>query len=231
MHSSGELRSNMFGMERDGQPVPSFADLCPGFTAQDRLGVIVHHPFGAVRMSALILAAVTAFYDEQRKHEHDFFIYPDYFIFHVGCKPGNYSMFDIWPEHKCVRIEGDAEDVLRAINDRGISLLVLNQRAGCEGGEKAQLQPHTRNSALSRIRQAFLYLGPQARGWPEAEGTVRVAGNAVVERYVQGVLDQTFTATDAEREAARAWCHDTVEENGGAEWYRRVPADEALGHL
>ena len=228
MHSSGELRSDMFEMELGGRPVASFADLCPGFTAQDRLGVVVRHPLGAVRMGALILAAVTAFYDEQRKHGPDFFVYPDYYVFHVGSEPGDYSMFDIWPQHKCVSLEGGAEEVLRAVNDRGISLLVLDRR---EGGERAGLEPHTRNSALSRIRRAFLYVSPAAGGWEESEGTVTVAGNAVVARYVQGVIGQTVTVTDAEREAARAGRRDAAGDAGGAERYRRVSPEEALAHL
>jgi hypothetical protein len=182
-------------------------------------------------MAALILAAVTAFYDEQRQHARDFFIYPDYFIFHVNCKPGNYSMFDVWPEHKCVSVEGDAEEVLRAVNDRGISVLVLDEQA--ERGRPSPLQPHTRNSALSRIRQAFLCLPPEATGQPGADGTVTITGNAVVERYVHDVIDQTNTVTGAEREAVRARRRrlDAAQEGRGTERYRCVPPEKALNHL
>ena len=223
MHSSGALRSDMFRIELDGRPVASFADLCPGFTAQDRLGVIVQQPLEAVRSSSLILAAVTAFYDAQRKLGSDFFIYPDYYIFHVGCEPGDYSMFDIWPEHKCVRIDGDAEAVLRAVNDRAISLLVLSEREP----QEAQLQRHTRNSALARIRQVFL--GPVQTEEPAER--VRIWGNAVVERYIRQVIDQTSVAPQAEREALRSEQCGAVPNGRAVERYRRVSPEEALRHL
>jgi hypothetical protein len=51
---------------------------------RDRLGIVVHQPGGALGASVLALATITAFYDLQRARGNDFFIYPDYFVFHVG---------------------------------------------------------------------------------------------------------------------------------------------------
>ncbi|HVF09741.1 MAG TPA: hypothetical protein VNA16_03010 [Abditibacteriaceae bacterium] len=227
MHSSTELTSAMFGIESDGRCVASFAELCPGFTAQDRLGVIVHGSLSAISNSALILAAVTAFYDEQRKTGNDFFIYPDYFIFHVGCPPGEYSMFDIWPPHKCVSVEDDPEAILQAVNDRAVSILVLHEDASRQGGPgEFSLQRHTRNAALSRVRCAFL--GKRASRAGGAD--VKITGNAIVEKYVQQVIGQTTNVTETEREAVRrARGHAVL--NVATEYYQRVTVPEALARL
>ena len=145
MHSSQGLASEMFSITDQGRTLGSFAELCPGFTARDRLGVIVREPLAAIWHSSFILAAVTAFYDEQRKSGREFFIYPDYFVFHVGFRPDDYGMFDIWPTHKCLYVEDDAEEIACAINDRAISILLLSRLRSNEN----ELQLHTRNSALS----------------------------------------------------------------------------------
>lgn len=100
-------------------------DLFPGFDARDRLGVVVHHPGGALGASVLVLATITAFYDLQRSRGDDCFVYPDYFVFHVGQQHGNHSMLDIWPDHKEVVVAGEPEAVLRAIDDRAITRLLV----------------------------------------------------------------------------------------------------------
>ena len=41
-------------------------------------------PCGAVGASLLLLAAITAFDHAQRARSEHFYIYPDYFLFHVG---------------------------------------------------------------------------------------------------------------------------------------------------
>ena len=48
----------------------------PGFTERDRVGVVVRRPLGGAGASLLVLAAVTGFYDEQRRRGEPFFIYP-----------------------------------------------------------------------------------------------------------------------------------------------------------
>jgi len=124
VHSSRELRSASFAITVDGDPA-AVADVLPGFRDSDRLGIVVRRPCGVVGASALLLAVVTAFYDVQRGRGEDFFIYPDYFVFHVGRKLGSHNRLDIWPPHKEVVVADEPEEVLRAINDRGITRLVV----------------------------------------------------------------------------------------------------------
>ena len=59
--------------------------------------------------------------DRQRARGGAFFIYPDYFLFHVGGPLGDHSMLDIWPSHKEVVVPDQAEALLQAINDRAIT--------------------------------------------------------------------------------------------------------------
>jgi 8-oxo-dGTP pyrophosphatase MutT (NUDIX family) len=83
MHSAKELTSASFTLTVNGEEA-SLRDVFPGFEERDRLGIVVRQPGGALGASALILATITAFYDIQRERSDDFFIYPDYYIFHVG---------------------------------------------------------------------------------------------------------------------------------------------------
>jgi hypothetical protein len=83
MHSSRELRSSWFEITVGDREV-RLIDLFEGFGEQDRLGLVIRRPCGGVGASALITAAITAFYDLHRARGPDFFVYPDYFLFHVG---------------------------------------------------------------------------------------------------------------------------------------------------
>ena len=100
-------------------------ELFEGFGEQDRLGVIVNRPCGAVGASALISATVTAFYDIQRARGPDFFVYPDYYLFHVGRALGDHGMLDVFPSRKEVVVPEEPDAILDAVNDRAITRLVV----------------------------------------------------------------------------------------------------------
>jgi hypothetical protein len=180
MHSSTELNSRSFEV-RVGDAPASIDDLLPGFDERDRLGVVVRQPLGAVGASTLLLAAVTAFYDIQRAKSKEFFIYPDNFTFHVGRRHGDHSMLEVWPGHKEVVVTDDAEELLRAINDRAVTRLLVPD------GEptKVRFDRETLASAENRIVSAFVY-SPAGR---VAGADVTIAGNEVSESYVKAVLD------------------------------------------
>ena len=65
VHSARELRSSMFEIGVAGRPA-RLEELFEGFGEHDRLGLVMRRPCGAVGASALITAAITAFYDVQR---------------------------------------------------------------------------------------------------------------------------------------------------------------------
>jgi hypothetical protein len=120
MHSSRELRSSSFELRVDGRPA-RLEDLLAGFGEQDRLGVVMSRPCGAVGASALITATITGFYDFHRARGPEFFAYPDYYLFHVGRPLGDHARLDVWPRRKEVVVEDEPQAILEAIDDRAIT--------------------------------------------------------------------------------------------------------------
>jgi hypothetical protein len=243
MHTSKELRRDSFAIEIDGESA-SIDDVLKGFGSHDRLGLVVRDPCGAVGASNLLLAAVTAFYDRQRARGEEFFIYPDYFLFHVDRPLGDHSMLDVFPSHKEVVVPDDPEAIVEAVNDRAITWLLVPEGESAE----AQLAPEARASAHSRIVGAFAY-SPTGR---VAHGDVRIAGNDITEAYVRAVLDpeglvatigdpaDPYAATVARRAAEVApgmraqllASRERLREKGRpVESYRRLTLDQALASL
>jgi hypothetical protein len=256
MHTSEELRAGSFEIEIDGAPA-GIAQLLPGFGEGDRLGVVVRRPFGALGASLLILAAVTAFYERQRARGERFFIYPDFFLFHVGARHGDHSMLDIWPSHKEVVVAADAETLLEAINDRAITRLLVEDHppAGADGGSgsaaagaSGRFLRETLASARSRIVSTFAY-SPSGR---VHQADVRIAGNEVTERYVEAALDPDRLLAELDagsdryaqavaqragevaaelRSNLRAARRGLRERGRTLETYRRIPLEQALAAL
>jgi hypothetical protein len=222
VHSSRELSSAAFQISIDGAPA-TVADVLPGFAAADRLGLVVRRPCAGVGASALLLAAITAFYDFQRARAEDFFIYPDYFVFHVGRWLGRHNRLDIWPPHKEVVVEDEPEELLRAINDRAVTRLVVEDGAPGEGAFARE----TLASARDRIVTALAY-SPNGRA---RDADVAIASNDVAESYVDGVLEQSRDVPAGERDRILAARRHLVEEDRPVETYRRIALDEALGLL
>lgn len=220
MHSSRELTSAAFTLELDGQPV-TIPELFPGFDARDRLGIVVHQPGGALGASVLTLATITAFYDLQRAHGDDFFIYPDYFVFHVGQPQGNHAMLDIWPDHKEVVVPNEPEAVLRAINDRAITrLLVPDGQPGTPSFGRATL-------ASGRLRSALAYApGGRAQG-----GDVTALGTTVTESYVSAVIDDSAVLDPEQQTTLRDRRAQVMEAGRPVEHYLRVSLDTARALL
>jgi hypothetical protein len=236
----------MFGIELGGRPA-RLEDLFEGFGEHDRLGLVMRRPCGAVGASALIAATITAFYDIQRSRREDFFVYPDYFLFHVGRPLGDHARLDIWPRRKEVVVDDDPQRILEAIDDRAISRLVVED--GVPG--EPELDPEAVASARGRVVSCLAY---SSSGRVE-DGDVRIASNEVTEGYVDAILDPEARmerlraegadgAARADAIAARAKevapevrrevklaRADLIEDGVPVESYRRVDLDEALALL
>ena len=246
MHSSRELRSDSFEIDLAGSRV-ALTGLFEGFGEQDRLGVVVRGPCGAVGASALICATITAFYDIQRARGGEFFVYPDYFLLHAGGPHGDHARLDVFPARKEVVVADEPEALLEAINDRGITRLVVEDRAPGD----PELDPGEVASARGRIVTCLAY-SPSGR---VRDGDVRIAGNDSTEGYVEAILDpesrierlraggeadraradaiavragEVPAALRAPVAAARA---ELVEDGRPVETYRRIGVDEALALL
>lgn len=180
MHSSRELRSSSFEVRVDGRPA-RLQDLFDGFGEQDRLGVVMSRPCGAVGASALIAATITAFYDFHRARGDGFFVYPDYYLFHVGRPLGDHARLDVWPRRKEVVVGEGPQEILEAIDDRGITRLVVEDGEPEEGW----VDDEAVASARGRIRTCLAY-SPAGR---VEDADVEIAGNPVTEGYVEAILD------------------------------------------
>jgi hypothetical protein len=225
MHSSHELSSSSFEIAVDGRPA-RLEELFEGFGEHDRLGLVMSQPCGAVGASALITATITAFYDIQRSRGPDFFIYPDYFLFHVGGALGDHGMLDVWPGHKEVVVPKEPARILEAINDRAITRLVVED--GVPAGPDFEREALA--SAGARIVTCLAY-SPTGR---VEDGDVRIAANEVTEGYVEEVLDpeadRNGVPADVRRRILLAR-RELLEEGVPVETYRRISLDEALGRL
>lgn len=221
MHSSTELASDMFAFSVAGQPA-TFGEVLADFGERDRLGIVAHSPGGALGASALIMAAITAFYDRERARAETFFRYPDYFLFHVSPSVGPYGMLDIWPDHKEVAIPaGDPEALLCAINDRAITHLLI------EDGPTGTPEFGRATLGSVGLRGALVY-APDGR---VRDADVAVTGNAVTERYVAAVLDQLTTLPKAEIATLRERRAAVQQDGVPVEWCRRISVADALAHL
>jgi hypothetical protein len=246
MHSSRELRSSSFEITVSDREV-RLVDLLEGFGEHDRLGIVIRRPCGAVGASALITATITAFYDLHRAQAQDFFVYPDYFLFHVGRPLGDHARLDIWPSRKEVVVPEDPGQILDAINDRAITRLVVEDG---EPGEPA-FGREALASAGARIATCLVY---SASG-RVLNADVRIASNPVSEGYVTAVLDpearlahlrggngadraradaiaaRLAEVTPEERRRIQRARKDLMEGGVPVETYRRIALDQALGLL
>ena len=236
----------MFEIGVAGRPA-RLDELFESFGEHDRLGLVMRRPCGAVGASALLTAAITAFYDVQRSRGPDFFVYPDYYLFHVGGPLGDHARLDVWPRRKEVVVEDDPERILEAIDDRGITRLLVEDGTPAE----RRLEAETVASARARIASCLAY-SPSGR---VERGDVRIASNPVTEGYVEAILDPEArmarlraeggggavradtiavrageVAPDVRREISLA--RRALEEDGvPVETYRRIDLDEALALL
>jgi hypothetical protein len=222
MHTADALSAAAFDIRVDGRP-GTLDDVLPDFGESDRVGAVIRHPCGAVGASALILSAVTAFYDVQRAQAAEFFIYPDYFLFHLGAQLGDHGMLDIWPPHKEVVVDDEPEELLRAINDRGITRLLVEDRPR----PQTAFERESLASARSRIITALAYC-PTGR---VADADVRIAGNDVTESYVAAVLERSTDVAPSARERLAQSRRALYEDGVPVESYRRLTLDEALARL
>jgi hypothetical protein len=225
----------------------SIEALFPGFGEHDRLGLVMRRPCAAVGASALIAATITAFYDIQRSRGSDFFIYPDYYLFHVGGPLGDHARLDIWPRRKEVLVEDDPQRILEAIDDRAITRLAVEDGPARE----RELDAESVASARARIASCLAY---SASG-RVADADVRIESNPVAEGYVEAILDPEArmerlraeggdAAVRAETIALRAGevasnvrreirlaRDDLLEDGVPVETYRRIELHEALALL
>ena len=207
MHTSRALTSGDFEIRADGARA-TLDDILPGLDEHTRLGIVITQPGGAAGASTLILAAVTAFYDRLRARGGDFFAYADFFAFHVGQPRGSLRKLDVFPEHKEPVVQDEAEAILRTINDRGITHLLVPEAA-----TSGTLGRDTCHSAHRRIRTAIAYSPGGCAESPDIE----ITAAAQAEEFVTAMLGHPRDIAGADGRAR--------------ETFRRLPLDDALAML
>ncbi|NWK80147.1 hypothetical protein [Aquitalea sp. LB_tupeE] len=229
MHATDSISAGDFEFQLHGQQV-CLDDVFPGFHPADRIGVVVNGPCRAMGVSALLMAATTRFYDVYRpalgNAPDKLRIYPDYFIFHVGQCQGNHAQLDVWPPHKEVMVDDDAEQILEAINDRGITRLLVEEKPLSSG----IFLRETLSSARNRIVSALAF---SATG-RVANGDVCGAHDLNVEAYVRKMIGDScaLLQLSEQQHAAMLQMRACLAIDGRVvEHYRRLTVERALGML
>ncbi|MFB6228929.1 MAG: hypothetical protein ABEH88_10280 [Halobacteriales archaeon] len=193
----------------------------PTITQSDRVGVVMGSGADGLGAGNFILSCITAFYDRLRETRDDFFEYPDYYTFQATTDPADYRMLDIYPDHKNVTVEPDAEHILRAINDRVITILLVP-----EGPSRSpEIDDITYRSADRRINQCYLYASD---GQPDkGVFTIRLP-RTPTEDWYQTTFDSMGATTEKERPP-----HLKTQSSNGQihQEFQQITLEQALSHL
>lgn len=214
MHTAELMKTSEFTYRRNGRPA-DFAGIFPGFTSEDRVGVVALAPGDSLKASSLLLASVGAFYQELFSQESDFYLYPDFFVFHVGELRGRHTALDIWPQSKEVVVPADPQQLLAAINDRGITRLIIPSLPATQG----TLMLHTAQLALRRLRTVLLMTPP------EEEPTWTVKPSAAAEPMIARCA--SVSADLLGEELSQQW----VQHPGSAQGFIPIDSQQALSVL
>jgi hypothetical protein len=231
MHSS-QLRGTDFQITVDGRS-QAHADYFRGFTRTGRLGLVAPQRIDGAGAVNLIMAHVTAFYDDYRAAGEPFRAYPDFFAFQETTPLADYGMYDIFPQHKLVEVDPDATDAdgardasakLCALTDRGVQILLVPDRV------KPDRTFH--EIALASARRcigscyAYTFSGQVA----DADVEIHCARAPMLIDWTKEVFDSVGSDRDAEPRAdewlAAARGRERLEQS-----YRRITLDEALARL
>jgi len=223
LHTTKVLNSLDFLIKINGQE-GVLEDIFPVFNKNDRLGIVVMRPGGGIGASGLLMAAITRFYDFYRpllgNEPGKLRIYPDFYIFHVGYRHLNYYWLDIWPPHKEVILEDEPELILEAINDRGVTRLLVEDSLPTY---KSFLR-ETISSAESRIVSAIAY-SPVGR---VDNGDVSIKSCSDVERYVHSTIKISEEITADMRNRLMLERKAIASDGCVTETYRRIEPSEAI---
>ena len=220
MHSSS-LRGDDFEMAVGGRAV-RHDEHFRRFTRTRRLGLVAPTRTDGAGAINLVMAYVTAFYDDYRAEGGEFFAYPDFFTFQRQSPPADYGMFDIGPYHKCVAVEPDAAQTLQAITDRGVNVLLVPDGApvGNSFGD-VELASARRN-----IDRCYVYAFEGRVD--DADVTIRCA-RSPFDQWVGQMFD-TVKDDPSLPQRRRAW-FDQCSADHLEQSFRRVSMSEALAHL
>lgn len=254
MHTLHQLHQTMFDLSLGDAPAP--ADALFRWGEHDRLGVVMTEPFGALGGSLAIQLAIASYFDFDGGARRDRPHYADIYLFHVGGRWGDFSLFDFWPSRREIFLPDDPHAVLAAINNHGITHLLVPDGDPIEVGYDFK-EPE---AAYERLQLCLAYApGGEVAGadvrlacrdagilenlhytiWPAPlldepvrpevkDDPLRLADHLRWRENVRRRLDEV---AEADRATAEARARRLEAEGGCVESYRRVSAEWALGRL
>lgn len=218
MHTAEELCRTDFEYRADGQLV-SRSEVVPIITPDDRIGVVMGAGTDGIGAGNFVLFCVTAFYDHLREAKDGFFEYPDYYTFQATTDPADYRMLDIYPDHKNVTVEPEAEQLLRSINDRAITILLVPEVPI----KTPEIKEITRRSAERRIDYCFLYASD---GRPTEAGFSIQLPRQRVEDWYQTTAHSVETVPETYTIPSFGSSDSHMRQS-----FRQIPVDQALSRL
>lgn len=226
MHTTKIINSSQFTFTVNGKH-STIEDIFPGFHAEDRIGIVVRRPGASIGASSLLMAAITRFYDFYRtelgEDADKLWIYPDYYVFHIERQHLDHYWLDVWPPNKEVIVEDDPEQILEAINDRGITRLIVEDIPATA----AMFLRETVTTANLRLKSAIAY-SPTGR---VKNADVQIQNFSKAEQYVLASLKRTNGIT---MEMYQKLCQNRRGlQSGGCvkESYRRIEVVQSLNML
>ncbi|GAB7537027.1 hypothetical protein [Burkholderia sp. 3C] len=196
MHVISALSSDFYEVEFAGKPANQW-NVFPDWNPHDRFGILIYDPLAALGATHLIQVACMCFYDVKPSRREERKIYPEIFAIHVGEWWGGYGYFDFWPARREVCVPNDHQEILGALNDRGITRLALPERPARELVHRRKEE----DCALEGLATAVFY-SPSGRV-DQADFTIR-SNDRRSERDVHRVLDRPQLATDAAAKLANS---------------------------
>lgn len=218
MHTLHDLSAADFRYRTNGRTVDRAA-VMPAIDVADRVGIVMGTGDEGLGAANFLLSCVIAFYDTLRERKEEFFEYPDFYTFQATTDPADYRMFDVYPDHKNVAVEAEAEAILRAVNDRGISVLLVADRPQ----EQPEIEAVTRRSAERTLEQAFLY---NAAGRLDGGGFEVSLPRQPVADWFDATVESMTDAPGEHATALQQRQQDRISQE-----YRKLTLDEALERL
>lgn len=218
MHTLDELDAADFRYVSEGRSVDR-AEVMPAIGLEDRVGVVMGPGTGGIGAGNFILSCVIDFYDTLRDRKEDFFEYPDFYTFQATTDPADYRMFDIYPDHKNVATEADAESVLRAVNDRAIDVLLVPNR----WPSSPEIEDVTRRSAERGIESCFLYA-------PDGELDEKSFAIGAPRQPIEGWFETTAESIHETSPEAN-WRNGREDRRRIRQEFRRLSLEQALEYL
>jgi len=220
MHSS-KLRGKDFNILWQNQPT-DHATYFATLSKTDRVGIFAPNGYDGVGAITLVMAYVTAFYNCYRDETEDFFAYPDYFSFQRTDPVAHYSMFDIWPAHKNVRVSQNANETAAAITDRGINILLVPKTST----RNNTFEPVQQEALLRNIQRCYLY---DPTGQIEKPDLTITCATKPLTDWTQAVFKSL--SQDTIPSSIRQHWENITKQKHFTQTFRQLPLEKAIQYL